>query len=107
MTFEARSHGFGHDCLRFVPSSWTTTQNSLPVADQPSGWAFPYPQSSFGEFHTFALPSPRASLGAKQFSLWRRLKTLSENFVGYFVEKSNISQNASTKCADKVGDEDT
>ena len=35
-----------------------------------SGWAFPCPQSSFGEFHTFALPSPRASLGAKQFSLW-------------------------------------
>ena len=69
MTFEARSHGFGHDCLRFVPSSWTTTQNSLPVADRPSGWAFSYPQSSFGEFHTFALPSPRTSLGATQFSI--------------------------------------
>jgi len=34
-----------------------------------SGWVFPSPQSSFGEFHTFALPSPRTSLGAKQFSL--------------------------------------
>jgi hypothetical protein len=68
MTFEALSHGFGHHCLRFVPPSWTTTQNSLPVVDQPSGWAFPCPLSSFEEFHTFALPSPRASLGAKQFS---------------------------------------
>jgi hypothetical protein len=29
------------------------------------------------------------------------------HFVGHFVEKSNISQNASIKCADKVGDEDT
>jgi hypothetical protein len=71
MTFEALSHGFGHHCLRFVPSSWTTTQNSFPVVDQPSGWAFPCPLSSFGEFHTFALPSPRASLGAKQFSSWQ------------------------------------
>jgi YHS domain-containing protein len=43
----------------------------------------------------------------QQFSLWRRLNTLSENFVGHFVEKSNNSQNASTKSADNVGDEDT
>ena len=28
------------------------------------------------------------------------------NFVGHFVEKSNISQNGSTKCPDKVTDED-
>ncbi len=68
MTFEALLHGFSHDCLRFVPSSGTTTQNSLPAVDQPSGWAFPCPLSSIGEFPTFALPSPRASLGAKQFS---------------------------------------
>jgi len=44
---------------------------------------------------------------AQQFSLWRRLETLSANFVGHFVEKSNMSQNSSTKCLDKVGDEDT
>ena len=56
MSFVARSPGFSHRCLRFVPSSRTTTQNSLPVADQPSGWAFPCPQSSFGEFHTFRAP---------------------------------------------------
>ena len=35
------------------------------------------------------------------------LETLSANFVGHFVEKSNLSQNSSTKCLDKVGDEDT
>jgi hypothetical protein len=69
MSFAARSPGFSHRCLRFVPPSRTTTQNSLPVADRPSGWAFPCPQSSFGEFHTFALPSPRTSLGAIQFSI--------------------------------------
>ncbi len=68
MSFEALSHGFSHRCLRFVPPSRTTTQNSFPVADQPSGRAFPCPPSSFGEFHTFAFPSPRTSLGAKQFS---------------------------------------
>ena len=28
--FEAQSHGFGTGCLRFVPPSRTTTQNSLP-----------------------------------------------------------------------------
>lgn len=71
VSFEARSHGFSHHCLRFVPSSRTTTQNSLPVADQPSGWAFSCPLSSFGEFHTFALPSPRASLGASRVALCR------------------------------------
>ena len=71
VSFEALSHGFSHHGLRFVPSSWTTTQNSLPVVDQPSGWAFPCPLSSFGEFHTFALPSPRASLGASRVALCR------------------------------------
>jgi hypothetical protein len=28
--FEAQSHGFGTGCLRFVPPSLATTQNSLP-----------------------------------------------------------------------------
>jgi len=30
-TFEAQSHGFCTGCLRFVPPSQATTQNSLPV----------------------------------------------------------------------------
>ena len=34
------------------------------------------------------------------------METLSANFVGHFVEKSNMFQNSSTKCPDKVGDKD-
>ena len=34
-TFGAQSHGFCTGCLRFVPFSRTTTQNSLPVVSQP------------------------------------------------------------------------
>jgi hypothetical protein len=34
ITFEAQSHGFCTGCLRFVPPSRTTTQNSLPVVSQ-------------------------------------------------------------------------
>jgi len=33
--FEARSHGFGTRCLRFMPPSLTTMQGSLPVGGQP------------------------------------------------------------------------
>jgi hypothetical protein len=35
--FEAQSHGFDAGCLRFVPPSLTTTQNSLPVVANLSG----------------------------------------------------------------------
>ena len=72
MTFEALSHGFSHGCLRFVPSSRATTQNSLPVADQPFRVGFSMPTEFVWRVsHLHALPSPRAFLGAKQFSLWR------------------------------------
>src|SRR5436309_1722500 len=47
------------------------------------------------------------SVTSQQFSLWRHLETLPANFVGHFVEKSNVLQNSSTKGLDKVGDEDT
>jgi hypothetical protein len=53
VTFGALSHGLSHSCLRFVPPSRTTTQNSLPVVDQPFRVGFFIPQNSFGEFHTF------------------------------------------------------
>ena len=43
MTFEARSHGLSHSCLRFVPTSRSTTQNSLPVVDQPFRVGFSMP----------------------------------------------------------------
>jgi len=56
LTFVARSHGLSHGCLRFVPSSRTTTQNSLPVADQPCRVGLSIPPSSLGEFHTFRAP---------------------------------------------------
>jgi len=69
MTFEALSHGFSRRCLRFVPSSRTTTQNSLPVADQPFRVGFSMPTEFVWRVsHLHALPSPRALLGAKQFS---------------------------------------
>ncbi len=42
------------------------------------------------------------SAAAQQFSLWRRLETLSANLVGHFVEKSNLAQNSSTKWATKT-----
>ena len=38
--FEARSHGFNTSCLRFVPPSRTTTQDSLPVVVSVSGWVW-------------------------------------------------------------------
>jgi hypothetical protein len=31
ISFEAQSHGFDTGCLRFMPPSLATTQNSLPV----------------------------------------------------------------------------
>jgi hypothetical protein len=69
VTFVALSHGLSHGCLRFVPPSRATTQNSLPAANQPFRVAF----SIATEFvrrvsHLHALPSPRTFLGAKQFS---------------------------------------
>ena len=69
MTFEALSHGFSRRCLRFVPSSRTTTQNSLPVADRPFRVGFSMPTEFVRRVsHLHALPSPRAFLGARQFS---------------------------------------
>ena len=71
VTFGALSQGLSHSCLRFVPPSRTTTQNSLPVADQPFRVGLFIPQSSFGEFHTFTRsPLPGLLLGAKQFTFW-------------------------------------
>ena len=38
--FEARSYGFNTHCLRFVPPSPTTTQDSFPVVVSVSGWVW-------------------------------------------------------------------
>ena len=61
MTFGALSHGLSHRCLRFVPSSRTTTQNSLPVADRPFRVGFSMPTEFVWRVsHLHAFPSPRA-----------------------------------------------
>ena len=63
-TFEAQSHGFCTDCLRFVPPSRTTTQNSLPVVSQTLPGGFSHPTEFGWRVSAIAFPSPRAFLGA-------------------------------------------
>jgi len=63
--FGALSHGLSTGCLRFVPPSLATTQNSLPGGRQPFPGGIPlYPLSSIGRFPPFGFPFPWASLGA-------------------------------------------
>jgi len=64
ITFEVPSHGFGTDCLRFVPPSRTTTQNSLPVACHAFPGGLSHAHGVRSESFRFRFPSPRASLGA-------------------------------------------
>ena len=47
ISFEAQLHGFSTRCLRFMPPSLTTMQNSLPGVASLSGWDFSLPT----EFH--------------------------------------------------------
>ena len=56
MTFEALSHSLSRRCLRFVPSSRTTTQNSLPVADRPFRVGFPIPTEFVWRVSHFRAP---------------------------------------------------
>jgi len=58
ITFEAQSHGFCTGCLRFVPSSWTTTQNSLPVVSQPFRVGFLIPTEFVRRVSAFASSLP-------------------------------------------------
>ena len=69
--FGALSHGLSTGCLRFMPSSLTTTQNSLPGDGQsfPGGISV-YPLSSIGKFPPFGFPFPGAFPGATQFLLF-------------------------------------
>ena len=57
-TFEAQSHGFCTGCLRFVPSSRTTTQNSLPVVSQPFRMGFLIPTEFVRRVSTIASSLP-------------------------------------------------
>ena len=47
ISFEAQLHGFSTRCLRFMPPSLATMQNSLPGVASLSGWDFSLPT----EFH--------------------------------------------------------
>ena len=69
--FGALSHGLSTGCLRFVPPSLATTQNSLPGGGQsfPGGIAV-HPLSSVGKFPPYGFPFPWALLGATQFLLF-------------------------------------
>ena len=68
--FGALSHGLSTGCLRFVPPSLATTQNSLPGGGQPFPGGIPvYPLSSVGKFSPYGFPFPWALLGATQFRL--------------------------------------
>jgi hypothetical protein len=64
ITFEVPSHGFGTRCLRFVPPSRTTTQNSLPVASHSFPGELSHAHWVRSESFRFRFPPPRASLGA-------------------------------------------
>ena len=57
-SFEAQSHGFCTGCLRFVPSSRTTTQNSLPVVSQPFRVGFLIPTEFVRRVSAFASSLP-------------------------------------------------
>ena len=69
--FGALSHGLSTSCLRFVPPSLATTQNSLPGGGQsfPGGIAI-HPLSSVGKFRPYGFPFPWALLGATQSQLF-------------------------------------
>ena len=65
MSFVALSHGLSTGCLRFVPPSRTTTQNSLPAADRPFRVGFFMPTEFVRRVSSLSrFPSPRAYLGA-------------------------------------------
>jgi hypothetical protein len=92
MTFEALSHGFSHGCLRFVPSSRTTTQNSLPVADLPSRVGFFHPHRVRLESFTLSRsPLPGLLLARSSSHYGDVWKLCRHHFVDHFVEKSNMS----------------
>jgi hypothetical protein len=58
INFGAQSHGFGTGCLRFVPSSLMTTQDSLPGVANLSGWDSILPTEFLWEVSAFRLPLP-------------------------------------------------
>ena len=69
--FGALSPGLSTGCLRFVPPSLATTQNSLPGGGRPFPGGIPvYPLSSGGKFPPLGFLFPWALLGATPFLLF-------------------------------------
>ena len=59
IAFVAQSHGLSTGCLRFVPPSLATTQNSLPGFGQSFPGGIPvYPLSSVGRVLPFGFAFP-------------------------------------------------
>jgi hypothetical protein len=74
ITFGAQSHGFSTGCLRFVPSSRTTTQNSLPGVASLSGWDFSLPTEFQRRVSAFASSLPELFLARQICNLpYRRI----------------------------------
>src|SRR5262245_58670514 len=67
--FGAPSHGFCTGCLRFVPPSRTTTQNSLPVVSQPFRVGFYIPTEFVRRVSALASPLPGLILARYEFLL--------------------------------------
>jgi hypothetical protein len=86
MTFEALSHGFSHGCLRFVPSSRTTTQNSLPVADLPSRVGFSIPTEFVWRVSHFRAPLPQDFSWREAVLIMTVCVSSSPTLSGHFVE---------------------
>ena len=69
-TFEALSHGFCTGCLRFVPPSRVTTQNSLPGVSQPCRVGFSMPTEFVRRVSARASPLPGLLLARPSLSLY-------------------------------------
>ena len=86
-SFEAQSHSFSTRCLRFVPPSLATTQNSLPVVANLFRVGFQLPTEFLRTVSASRLSPPLS------FS-WRD--------VGSFVEKASAFRSESTKLPTKL-----
>jgi len=99
-TFEAQSHGFCTGCLRFVPSSRTTTQNSLPVVSQPFRVGFLIPTEFVRRVSAFASSLPGLILARLALALALAL-TQSRSRSRARARLCSVAGNVVTGAADK------
>jgi hypothetical protein len=97
ITFGAQSHGFSTGCLRFVPSSRTTTQNSLPGVANLSGWDFSLPTEFQRRVSAFASSLPELFLARQICNLLYRIA-----FCGASANASALELR--TLCRLQIGD---